>query len=260
MTRLIAAVDTGPMRASIIDTATALVPLLADRVDIVTIGVDDTEGQDLGQDEMSPVAARPGSGEPMVGPGRQLVALTTEEDVTGIVVGLRSVVGGPRPAGHIAEQVITHSSVPVVAVPPEVDRSADPLARVLLPLEGEPDGDGPIGRFVGKLLRRGSSVDTIHVFDRASAPMFWDGWHEHDVFAHQFADRFSPTPDPTELRVGGVAQQVLEAAVSNESTLIVLLWKRDLSASRAPVVRDLLCNTTVPLLLVPVTGRAEAMS
>lgn len=247
VTRLVAAVDAGPMTSAVIRVADALVPILADRVEVVTVGNDQLE-LDPASPDVTSLSGKTGD---------ELIALTEAEDVAGMVVGLRSVAGGPRPAGHVTEQVITNSSVPVVVVPPGIDLTADPLCRVLLPLEGDAGPDGAANELARRLQGRGSVVDTIHVFDRATVPMFWDGWSERDVFAEQFTSRFSPVPSRTELRVGDVAQQILAAAVAKDATLIMIEWKSDLTGAHAPVVRDLLCNAGIPLLLVPIVDQGD---
>ncbi|MDH3678340.1 MAG: hypothetical protein OEV40_00170 [Acidimicrobiia bacterium] len=246
MTSLLAAIDAGPLATTIVATAEALLPVLADELDVVT--VDHDEALDVA------IAYHVRGLQGQAGPA--LLAEISGDGVAGIVVGLRSVAGGPRPAGHVTEHLITRCDVPVVVVPPGAADGADVLRRVLVPVEGLVPLGPEVEAFLQRLESHGSTVDTVHVIDRASVPMFWDGWDEQQVFTTEFAEQFLPLSDPAlELRVGDVAQQILQAASLHESSLVVIEWKRELEGSRAPVVRDLLCNTRVPLVLMPTVSQ-----
>lgn len=252
MTTLLAAIDAGPLAGTVVATAEAMLPVFADELDVVTVDHDDGSLDAAIAQDVRSLAGRTGPA---------IVAEIEDDGVAAIVVGLRSVAGGPRPAGHVTEHVITHCEVPVVVVPPGVDPAANPLERVLVPVEGSE----PLGPEAESLLHRleslGSLIETIHVFDRATVPMFWDGWHERELFADQFAEQYLPLEEPAlELRAGDVAQQILAAAEASGSTLIVLEWKRDLGGTHAPVVRDLLGNTPVPLVLFPTNCRGATPS
>ncbi len=233
MTRIVAAVDEGPVSSAVVEVAEALQPALGSRVEVLTVAPDDP-----GTIDSSTTA-------------ETVLEAATAGDVAVLVVGARSSPGGPRPVGHVTRAVLVESEVVVAVVPPEIDRSRDPISAVLLPLEGGAAPNRRVTEIVDALAAAGSTIDQVHVFDRSTAPPFWDRWQDEQLYADQFSTRFAPQPTGTELRSGNVAQQIREAADAHRSTLIVLEWGQRLGGHRAPVVRDLLCNSAVPLLLVP---------
>ena len=241
MKRVVAAIDAGPVSESVIAVADRLADVLGAQREIVMV------------DGVVPSALSPDVTMLEGDVAEALTALSKGPGVVALVVGIRAVVGGPRPAGHVTEELITQSPVPVVAVPPATGARARTLSRVLLPLEGAAPPDSSTEEIVRAFEAAGSLVDTVHVFDRASVPMFWDGWHDTEIWSEQFKHRYSPVATDTQLRLGDVAQQILGAAEENGSTLILLEWKCRLNHTHAPIVRELLSGTAVPLMLLPET-------
>jgi nucleotide-binding universal stress UspA family protein len=183
-----------------------------------------------------------------------LTRAAEDPGVAAIVLGGRGLPGGPRPAGHVALQLITQVTKPVILVPPDV---AEPiqLRRALLPLEGTPGG-GRVPESVLELLAdAGVQIAAVHVDDDASLPAYSDQvQHETEAFAHEFIARNVPTnlDVALTLRVGQPGRELLAASEAATSDLIVVAWSRDLSPGRAEIVRELLERSQIPVLLVPI--------
>jgi hypothetical protein len=244
MTRVIVAIDADPVRAVVVPVAARLVPLLGDRLDVVTAG-----SQSIELDASLPYEVRGLEGPP----AEALLRESAAADVTAVAIGVRAMVGGPRPAGHVTELLLRGCDIPVLAVPPGVDPRLDPSEQVLVPLEGAGTLAPATVTLLRELERTGSTIDEIHVFDRSTVPMFWNGWDERARFTEQFIEQYSPLADPQDLdlRVGDAADQILMAARERRSTLIVIEWKRELASPHAPIVRHLLSEAAIPLLLIP---------
>lgn len=250
MSRVIAAVDAGPVAAAVVAAARFLVPVMADEMTVVTVSDGPAVGGATGESDGA--VADPIRVVVAEDPAAALVALTTSDpEVTMVVTGLRTVAGGPRPAGHVTREVLAASPVPVVVVPPGTDPGLDPLERLLVPLEGVTPVSSATADLLRHLEREGTVIDTVHVFDRTNVPRFWDRPEDHELWLDQFGRTRSPVAGRPEIRVGAVAGEILAAATAHGSSMIVLEWKGELHHPRAPVVRELLGATTVPLMLVP---------
>jgi nucleotide-binding universal stress UspA family protein len=257
---LLAAVDWGPVSSGVLAVANALVPLLADDVRVVSVRpASDHDVRDQAVRDQA-VRDHPAALEVSVLQGEagpSLVDASAEQGVAGIVIGLRSLSGGRRPAGHVTEHVITGSPVPVVVVPPAAVAGLEVVDRVLVPLEGQPR-PGPLATgIVDRLLSAGVAVDTVHVISPATCPMFWDRWEDRDTWTRQFVSRWSPAPDGITLRVGDPAEEILAAAEADQASLVLVEWKRQLDHRTAHIVRDLLARSRRPVLLVPRTEPEE---
>ncbi len=189
----------------------------------------------------------------------RLVDSAAAADVTAIVVGGRGRPGGPRPAGHVAREVITRVDKPVIVVPPDAAHPAR-LERVLVPTEGVPDGTRVLGPILELFAGSGVQVAAVHVDDEGSLPSYSDQiQHETEAFAREFAARNLPTTIDVELtlRVGRPGAEVLGACDESTTDLVVIAWSRDLSPGRARVVRELLERSRVPVLLLPQVGHSR---
>ncbi len=250
MSRILAAVDGGPVTAAVVKGAEALLPALGDSIEVVTVGSTPVLDQAINGHRLRRL---------MGDPVESLVDAVSAENVTALVVGARSMVGGPRPVGHVTLQLITSVAVPVVVIPPEVGPGHDPLSCVLLPLEGGLAPSTTTARIVDALVAAGARLQPVHVFDRTTAPSFWDRFEDAELYADQFSRRYAPGGTATELRAGDAAQQILAASNDVGATLIVLEWKALLGGTHAPVVSTLLCNADVPLVLIPVAGDSDVL-
>ncbi len=183
----------------------------------------------------------------------RLVDAAAAPEVVAIVLGGRGRPGGPRPAGHVALDVITRVDKPAILVPPD---AAGPgrLRRALLPLEGIRDGMRIPDPVLELLDRAGIEIAAVHVDDDSSLPAYSDQvQHETEVFAHEFVARNVPTSVDVDLslRVGQPGRELLEACDESTSDLIVVAWSRDLSPGHGQIVRELLERSRIPVLLVP---------
>jgi nucleotide-binding universal stress UspA family protein len=175
------------------------------------------------------------------------------KDVVAIVLGARGRPGGPRPAGHVALELITRVNKPVILVPPDV---ADPgrLRRVLFAVEGQPEGTPMPGVVFELLAKAGIHMGAVHVDSESSLPAYSDQvQHETEVFADEFIARNVPASIDIDLalRVGQPGSELLAACDESTADLIVVVWSCDLSPGRAHVVRELLERSRIPILLVP---------
>ena len=182
-----------------------------------------------------------------------LVDAAAAPDVTALVLGGRGRPGGPRPAGHVAMEVMSRVDKPLIVVPPDAF-SPERLERVLVPTEGRPDGTRKLAPLLELLAKSGIQVAALHVDDDSSLPSYSDQTqHETETFAREFAARNLPPSIDVELalRVGRPGAEVLAACDESTTDLVVVAWSRDLSPGRAGVVRQLLERTRVPVMLVP---------
>ena len=93
----------------------------------------------------------------------------------------------------------------------------------------------------------------------ARIPAFEDQpQHEVGGWSREFLRRYCSHPGSVEilLRVGLVPEQVLAVAREIGADLIVLVWNQDLRPDRAPLVREVLDRSQVPILLVAAEARA----
>jgi hypothetical protein len=246
MTRVVAAVDPGPVAGAVAAVARRLAAGLG--AEPVALWVTSAAGSPTLAPavDLSPVVHREGD------PATEVAAEVAGADVVAAVVGLRTVPGGPRPAGHVAEHLITVAAVPVAVVPPEAAEADPGRGPVLVPVEGGVPPSPAMSALLAALSEAGHEVVPLHVFDRTTAPMFWNGWHDRAIWSDEFSQRYAPAGSTsTELRAGEVAREILAATEARSAGMIVLEWSRNLAHPHARVVRELLSNTRVPLLLVP---------
>lgn len=162
--------------------------------------------------------------------------------------------GGRRAAGT-AIAVARRVTRPLLLVPAGTENWCGPH-RVLTPL----DGTGVTAMAAASALAAISRPDTVgiplHVVDESSAHRFWGGpADEADTWRREFQHRCSTSvADLPAVQTGPVGHQVLEAVRSTASDLVVLVWSRRTRGGHGAAVLDILASTTVPVLLVPVSG------
>ena len=183
----------------------------------------------------------------------RLVELAQDADVAAVVLGARGRPEGRRPAGHVALQVASRSSRPVVVVPP--GSTVERLRRALVPMEASLSGAEAVSEVIRELCAASCDVLILHVYDERSTPAFEDQpQHELEAFSQEFLRRYCPRPERArlEVRSGSVADQILALAAEARADLIALSWGQRLEPERALVVRRVLAESPVPVLLAPV--------
>jgi nucleotide-binding universal stress UspA family protein len=188
-----------------------------------------------------------------------IVEAAGEPEVAAVVLGSRSTLQGPRPAGHAALEVMTSVGKPLLAVPP-ITAVPFVLKRMLIPLDASPTSAAAVKETL--LLGRACGLDMVvlHVYNLESLPMFDDHpEHETRAWVDEFLARNCPHPTEAaiELRVGSARDHVLEVARESGVDLIALGWAQDLSRGRAAVVRKALRISEVPVLLLPLAGAGD---
>lgn len=190
----------------------------------------------------------------------RLVEAGRASDVVALVIGARGTAAGRRGLGDTAAAVATALLKPVVIVPPDAD-PPQAFRRVLIPLEGSLSTSlAPRSLFE---LAREARIDVLalHIHDEDSIPSFTDQpQHERPAWAGEFIQRYWPWGIGTvrlETRVGRSGELIPLVAEQCACDLIALGWSQQLSAGRAPVVRETLERSHVPVLLVPVQLAAD---
>jgi hypothetical protein len=99
----------------------------------------------------------------------------------------------------------------------------------------------------------GVAIVSLHVFDAATVPRFWDRpEHDHAAWSREFLARnASAAGRHLEVRNGWLSDQILKVAGTERADMIALGWRRRLAPDRAAVVRDVLACTPFPVILVP---------
>jgi nucleotide-binding universal stress UspA family protein len=251
---VVAAIDSSAAAWPVLDVANAYAKATGSAVRALHVADGDEAAERLAAAHATPL--RTVAGDVI----QRLCDAAAEPDVTAIVLGGRGRPGGPRPAGHVALEVITRVDKPVIVVPPDATRPTH-LERVLVPAEGRPDGTRALTPLLERLAKSGMRVTALHVDDDASLPSYSDQpQHETEVFAREFVARnLPPTIDvQLALRIGRPGAKVLEACDETTADLVAIAWSRDLSPGRARVVRQLLERAHIPVLLVPEGGPVQA--
>lgn len=184
----------------------------------------------------------------------RLVEAGGSGDVVALALGVRASGISKGRFGNTAAGVATALGKPVLIVPCGAEPKA-PFRRVLVPIEGTAFSSlAPRAIFK---LAPGAEVDAValHVYDENSAPSFTDQpQHEQPAWEREFLQRYCPWGLGTirlETRTGRPGDVIPKAASECDCDLIALGWSQDLSAGRAPVVRETLERSAQPVLLVP---------
>lgn len=248
--KLIAAIDDSPVAQPVLDTAIAIGELLDLTIDVVHVS-------NQGGASASGVASAEGlpmrhlSGDTI----NTLAEVLDDPDVAIGILGTRGYAGGPHPAGHATLALLQRTGTPLVVVPPELCRPASKrMERILVPLDGSLDTTVSVQKFVASLSDSGVEVITLHVFTRETVPRFIDQTqHGVDAWTAEFAARHELGTCPRLItRSGSPGQAVINLAVSEDVDLIVIGWSQNLSPGRAQVVAEVLAQSCVPVLLIPV--------
>lgn len=158
---------------------------------------------------------------------------------------------GRRPAGRTAMHVLEVTTKPVVVVPPNGERAVP--NRLLVPLEGAPASSQPVLERLVPMLAIDAELVVVHVFTSETMPRVLDRpVRDLELWGDEFVARFCPQAAAIRLRTGVVATQIDEVAAEEAAGLVVLSWSRDMSHGHAEVIRQVLADSEVPVLLLPV--------
>ena len=186
----------------------------------------------------------------------------------------RSISDGPR-LGRVAEAVAAGSAGPLLLVPPEtvpVPSAARPplrLRRLLLPLDGTPTTATALQPATALASRLGASVDVLYVVDPDQAdptepgsvrvPYYMDQpQHEWPALERRVIDELCtiyakcPPEVPVRmvLRYGPIGDAIVRCAADHQDDVIVLVRRSRLEPGHARVLREVLNQTSCPILLL----------
>jgi nucleotide-binding universal stress UspA family protein len=184
-----------------------------------------------------------------------LLRVLAEENVTAAVFGARGTPGGRRPAGRTALHVLERATKPVLVVPPEASGLTHAFHRLLVPLEGTEESARPVVEDLCPLLAREVELVVLHVFTTATVPPVLDH-PEWDLpqWSDEFLARYCPGGARVDLRTGAVGNHITRSCSEAEADMIVMSWSQNASPGHAATIRQVLENSTVPMLLLPVDG------
>jgi nucleotide-binding universal stress UspA family protein len=250
MNNVLAALDTSPGAAAVLDTALRLSKLTGDTVEAVHV-------RDGPTDSLEWLAAQAQVGlrfleRPIAA---SLLAAVEDPGVDIAVLGARATMGG-RQIGSNALHVLESTGKPVVVVPPDVQHVDRPFHRLLVPLEGDEHTSGPIVHTLSPLVVADVELVVLHVFTAATVPPMMDRPNRDlAMWGSEFLARHCPNASRIELRTGSIAARVNDVCQAEHADLIVLSWSQNSTHGRAAVVRDVLAHSTVPVLLLPAATR-----
>jgi nucleotide-binding universal stress UspA family protein len=250
MNTLLAALDTSPGAAAVLDTALRLGKLTGDTVEAVHVRDGPTESLEwLAAQAEVDLRLLEGPVE------TTLLAAVEEPGVDIAVFGARATTGGRR-IGSNALHVLKSTDKPVAVVPPDVQHIDQPFRRLLVPLEGSEHSSSPIVDTLCPLVVADVELVVLHVFTAATVPPVLDRPNRDlAMWGSEFLARHCPNASRIELRSGSIAARVNDVCQAEHADLIVLSWSQDSSLGRAAVVRDVLAHSTVPVLLIPAGHR-----
>jgi nucleotide-binding universal stress UspA family protein len=186
---------------------------------------------------------------------QRLVEAGGAGDVIAIAIGARGTPSASSPLGSTASAVASALPKPVMIVPPDAE-PPEAFRRVLVPIEGLVSQRLAARWLFEPAREAGVDVLALHIHDAESIPAFTDQpQHEQPAWAAEFVQRYCRwgiDEVRLETRVGRIGELIPVVATERECDLIALGWSQELSAARAPVVRETLERARLPVLLVPV--------
>jgi len=170
------------------------------------------------------------------------------------VIGNRSVKGGRRPCGHVADYLLARLDIPVVVVPPEVVGPRR-VRCLLLPLGGSAVSSRSVVDQLLPMLVSDVELVVVHVFTSTTAPAMLDRpVRDLEILGRDFLSRHLPHATQIEFRSGLASAQILAVSALQNADLIVLSWSRGSLTERSQIVRELVEASVVPVLLLPVAS------
>ena len=250
MKKVLAALDNSPAGKSVIASARALAALLQAQLEAVHVETDGHRTvRDLTEAAGIPLLTTTG---PVV---ERLVEAGEAGDVVALAIGARGTHASSKSLGGTAAAVAVALCKPVLVVPPDGDPSPT-FRRVLVPLEGSLSTSLAPRSLFELAAEARIGVVALHIHDEDSIPAFTDQpQHEMAAWTREFVERYCPWGIGTvqlETRIGRIGELVPQVAEECRCDLIALGWSRQLAPGRAPVVRETLERSHLPVLLVPV--------
>ncbi len=255
MRKVLAALDNSLAGKSLLAAAGTLAALLDAEVEAVHV---QTDGERTAQNtaEAAGIRLLTTTG-PVV---ERLVEAGGASEVVALAIGARGTPSGRRPLGGTASAVASVLSKPIMIVPPDADPPGA-FRRVLVPIEGLVSSSLAPRWLFEPAREAGIDVLALHIHDEESIPSFTDQpQHEQPAWAAEFVRRYCPwgiDEVRLETRVGRIGEVIPLVALESSCDLIALGWSQELSADRAPVVRETLARANLPVLLVPVLAALE---
>lgn len=248
MRTVLAALDASPAARPVVETARAIGLLMDAGVEAMHVGDGPVETlETLATQHEVPLRLIEG---PDVTP--RLLDAVEAPDVVVAVVGARATPGGRRPTGRTALALVEQTGKPTVVVPPEAVGSR-PLKRLLIPLEGSEQSSRPVIEGLLPLIADEVELVVLHVFTPDTVPRVLDHpQRDLELIGGEFLARYCPHATRIDWRTGRVATQVCDVCAEEAADLIVLSWSQDNTAGHAAVVRDVLTDSKIPVLLLPV--------
>jgi hypothetical protein len=254
-TTLLAALSGGPETPNVLKTAIGLATLLGMEVEAVHVADEGEATRDIG-------AATSAFGlELHQWPGPvddRLLEVLEPPQVFGAVMGMRTFISGPRPAGHTALHVLRGTSKPLVLVPPEaaLPQTFTPR-RLLVPLDGSPQASAAFLDIEG-LLQEEADVEVVVLYTlNGLTPQILDRPHyDLPVWGDEFLRRYCPGERRSfQWSTGNPAGAVIDVAAEVECDVIVLSFAGDIEVGHGAVIREVLARSPVPVIIVPVINR-----
>ncbi len=187
----------------------------------------------------------------------EISAAAAASDVAAVALGTRGTLRADE-TGHTALALISAVEKPVLVVSPDAIVRPQ-LHRMLMPLDRAPVSATALAGILHSAASAGVEVVVAHIQEQETLPAFGDHLaHEVKAWTEEFVARRLLDSQATrlELRVGEPAERILEICEHCNCDLVVLGWRRDLSAGRARIVRAMLARSSVPVLLAPICPNA----
>jgi nucleotide-binding universal stress UspA family protein len=191
----------------------------------------------------------------------QLLEALESPRVFGTVMGTRTFIAGPRPAGSTALQVLRATSKPVVFVPPDVVPSRGFVPqRLLVPIDGSVVASNAF-LDMERHFRPDANVEVIVLYALAGLTPRMVDHPEHGLSAwgEEFVLRYCPGERRSfEWRMGNPGNAVIDVAEQSASDLIVLCFGGDIEVGHGAVVREVLARSPIPVLVLPASPNTSS--
>lgn len=259
-TTLLAALSGGPEASNVLKTAIGLATLLGMEVEAVHVSDEGEATRDIG------AATRAFGLELHQWPGPvvdRLLEVLELPQVFGAVMGMRTFISGPRPAGHTALQVLRGMSKPLVFVPPEaaLPQMFTPR-RLLVPLDGSAEASAAFLDMEG-LFQQEAQVEVVvlYTLDGLTPKMLDRPHYDLPVWGDEFLLRYCPGERRSfQWSTGNPAGAVIDVAAKAECDLIVLSFAGDIEVGHGAVIREVLARSSAPVVVLPAPTPTTAVN